>query len=362
MKQLLRVLPIIVLSLFIFSSPASAFYIQKGGDITLPKNKTFNETVIIAGSNLTIDSTINGDLICAGRNIILTGAVKGDLICAGQDIKINGPVDGNIRLAGQMVDLSSTASRNLTLIGQTLNLLKTSIIKQDLIVAGQDVNISSNISRDVLAAGQRIKVLPDARIAGKFDYYLEPNTEASIAANTVKGAVTKHLLPQHYTSPQLPPDLNQAKKAFSAVSRVISVMSILVGGIFLILISRRRLEHLSSNLKSSAFVVGFLGFAIIFLTPVLSFVLLMTFVGIPLALILLLIYFLGFFLSIPLASIAVSQKLVPSSNLFLDLLLGTSIFILLDILPGVGWFFGLLFLCYGFGLFFHYLVDNFHSA
>lgn len=348
MKQLLRSLPLFILSIFIFSFPVSAFYIQSGQDITLPKEKTFNETVIISGNTLTINSVINGDLICGGQNITINGAIKGDVLCAGQTLKINGPVDGNIRVAGQSLDFASSVSRNLFAAGQTLNVLKTAIIKGDLFAAGQDLNLSSFIGRDVLIAGEKLTLDPAAKVTGNFDYYVNPDNTATIAATNVKGKITKHLIPQKPT-PDV--DFSNVKKVFSISAKIISVFSILIVGLFLLLVFKPVVD-----LKKSPVMLFFLGFTAIFLTPILFVILLLTFVGIPLAFILLLVYLLGFFVAIPLSALAVGQLV--HSNRFISLLLGSIIFVLLTLLPLVGWFFGFIFLCFGFGLYVRLLITK----
>lgn len=324
MKQLLHTLPLIVFSFFIFSFPASAFYLQSGQDITLPESKTFAETVIIAGNNLVIDSDIVGDLICAGQNITLNGTLDGNLICAGQNLTINGPVSGNVRLAGQKLDF-----------------LKPGVVKGDLLAAGQNLSILSGIGRDILFAGENISIPSTVTIGGNLDYYVQETSAASVSAVSIKGKLTPHFLPQS-TTPST--NLTSAKEALSVSSKILSLFSVLIVGLFLLLIFSFPISINKSPIK-----LFFLGFAVIFLTPIFIVILFMTLLGIPLAFILLLVYLIGFFVSIPLASIAIGQLIHP--NRFLSLVIGSVLFTILSLLPLVGWFFGLIFLCLGFGIF-----------
>ena len=336
MKQLIRFLPLIVFSFFIFSSPAAAFYIQSGQNISLPPDKTFNETVIIAGNTLVIDSDITGDLICAGQNITVNGSVKGDLICAGQNLKINGPVDGNVRL-----------------VGQNLDFLKTAAVKGDLLAAGQQLNLSSSVGRDVLVAVQKINLDPATKIGGNFDFYRQPDSEATVAAKNVKGKLTSHLLPQSVT-PAV--EVSQVKRSVTVFSKIISVFSILIIGLFLLLVFKSPTENLALSLQKSPVRLFFLGFAVIFLTPVFIVILFLTLIGIPLAFVLMLLYLLGFLIAIPLSAFALGQIIHP--NRYLALLIGAVIFTIFSLLPLIGWLFGLIFLSVGFGLYSRLFFDN----
>jgi hypothetical protein len=331
MKQILRTLPLITLFYFIFSSSAAAFLIQSGQDITLPKTKNINETVIIAGRNLTVDANISGDLICAGQNITVNGAVQGSIICAGQSLQINGPVAGNIRLAGQTLDISKTAN-----------------IKGDILAVSQDLSLSSTVGKDVLLAGEKINVLPTVKIGGNFDYYVKSADTASVSAASVKGKLTQHLIPQPTAPTQ---DFSQIKQTLSVTSKIISFFSVLIVGLFLLIVFKP-----SIILDKSSVKLFFLGFAVIFLTPILFTILFLTVIGIPLAFILLLVYLLGFLVAIPLASIAIGQLIHP--NRFISLLIGTTLFTMLSLLPLLGWFFGLIFLCLGFGLYSQFFITK----
>jgi len=325
MKQILYILTLVIFALTFLSSPVSAFYIQGSENISLPAEKKFNETVIVCGNTITIDSTINGDLICAGQNITINGAVTGDIICVGQNLKITGPVGGDIRMAGQTLDFS-----------------KTAIVKGDFLTASQTLNLSSTVGRDVFVAAGSINIDPAVKIAGNFDYFVRENSETKINPDIVKGKTTKHLLPQT-TVPER--EVRQVKQTVSATGKIISAFSFLTVGLFLIFVFKSSLKIDRLSIKTIL-----LGFAVIFLTPILVFILLMTLIGIPLAFIISLLYILGFFVTIPLAAISVGQLI--STNRYLSLLVGVALVTVIGLLPTFGWFFGLIFLCQGFGVYF----------
>ena len=59
-----------------------------------------------AGSNVEVRAPVAGDVTAAGADIEIAGSVGDDLLLAGNDLEVSGPVAGNASLAGESVTIS----------------------------------------------------------------------------------------------------------------------------------------------------------------------------------------------------------------------------------------------------------------
>ena len=173
---------------------------------SVDKDQTVNSSVYSASRTVDINGTINGDVFCVGQSVNIDATVHGDVICAGQDVTISGTVDGNVRLAGQTVSIDANVAKNATVAGMTVSLDANAKIGQDLTATASTVNLKGAIGRDVVGGGtdvtfngpvgrnvtvngNQVNLKGDARIAGDFTY-TSPNkvdqlAGAKVAGNTV---------------------------------------------------------------------------------------------------------------------------------------------------------------------------------
>ncbi len=374
MKNICRTLAIFLSSLtfiFLFSFPAHAVFIQSGNVLDLPKDKKIDESVLISGGTLTVDSDINGDLLCAGKDVVVNGNIKGDILCAAQSIKVNGNVDGNIRVVAQNIEITGTITRNLYSLAQNLSLSKLSSVKGDIFFGVQNVDLRGSLGRDMLGAGDKIditgsllrnakvtatkiSVSDPARIGGNFEYYIDNAGIASVSAANVKGEILKHEIVR-----QTPEKKNREPKPFVMFfGKIYSVITYIVLGLVLLYFLKKGIEDRTAILVSKPLVTGLIGLAVLMLTPIVFILLLMTFIGVPLAFVLIIEYVLAIITGTIYSTIALGwwiMKNLAKSKKESDvwsLVVGAIAMGLLTSIPVLGFFVGLIALCLGMGAIF----------
>jgi cytoskeletal protein CcmA (bactofilin family) len=236
---------------------ALAFSAQSEQTITVPKGETKTGTYYAWGQVITIDGDVDGDLVCAGNSVSVNGAVHGDVICAGQTVTVNGPVDGSVRVAGQVVSLNGTVGRNGMVAAQTLAMGSASTLAGDLGVAGQTASINGKIAKDLYVKLDDLKLGPDATVGGK----------------TVKAPKTE---PRH----------NDAQDFGSAILalRLYWIFASLIIGLAFVLLAPRLVQRVTKvMLDKPGSSIGW-GLVVTLLGPIVVLLLLVTVVGIPLAL------------------------------------------------------------------------------
>jgi len=124
----------------------------------VPTGKVVDGSLYSAGNHVVVNGTINGDVFCAGQDIEVNGTVHGDVICAGRSVVIRGVVDGNVRLAGQEVHLEATVGRSATVAGQLVHISEKAKIGQDLTVGGNKSTVMGTVGRDAVIGGTNTTV------------------------------------------------------------------------------------------------------------------------------------------------------------------------------------------------------------
>jgi cytoskeletal protein CcmA (bactofilin family) len=311
---------------------------------TVEEGQTVNSSLYSAGKVVDINGTINGDVFCFGQTVTINAVVHGDVICAGQDVTIAGKVDGDVRVAAQVVAIEADISRNVTVAGMTFSLDADAKVGRDLTATGDNLNIKGVVGRDavlggstitlngavgrnVTADGANLKLKNDVAIAGNFTY--TSTNKADIASGaTVEGNTTRTA-----------EDANKGNAGWSFdIGFYLFVLSgLMLLGLSLAFFFPQFIHQTSGQVKRSFGKAILTGLVASILAPVLLFVLLISFVGIPLAVLVLFALLLGFALAGPIAGYYVGRLVLHNQkNPLLIMLVGGAIAITACFLPWIG--------------------------
>ncbi|MEP7205136.1 MAG: hypothetical protein ABI716_03005, partial [Candidatus Saccharibacteria bacterium] len=287
--------------------------------------------------------------------------VEGDVFCAGQTINLSGKIEGSARLAGQNVTLSGTVERGAAVAAQTLVVEKNSTILRDLAGAAQTVTIDGLIVRDFALAASNatisgqigrdvtgeIKVLTigsTGRIGGNLNYTSDTNPVISSGGQVV-GKVTR-AVPAHRQ--------NQANTNSFAVafwSLVYAFVAMLVAALALVLLVPRVFQRLSSTALSSPGRVGLTGLVGVVVVPSLIVLLFISAIGLPLAVLALLMWCLVVLLSGPFVAYTLGRLILKNQQKpILIMLAGASLLLIISFIPIIGLFVGLASYVFGTGM------------
>jgi hypothetical protein len=348
------------------SLPALAAFQVMGGETTLvvDKARTINGDLYAAAQTVIVDGTVTGDLIVAGRTLVVNGRVDGSILAAGNEVTLNGPVGENVRAAGNTVTLTNKVGRNASLAGSDIILAPNVEVGGGLLAAANRLEVRGKIADDVLAGGGsfvlggkvgggvkadvgRLKVLPEAEVAGKVFY--RSRQAASIPSSAqLKGGV------QFEPRPSRTVEVNWRR-----VGQVINAgwfLGLLLLGVILWLLYPERLRELTVPEKRTwtrGFLLGLLGLVVGPIAIGLAFA---SFVGIPIALVLLGLYLGGLIFTLPLTGALAARQVLttyyPDLTLHPALVaaLGMAGIFLLGLVPVVGPLVRLLAVVLGLGL------------
>jgi hypothetical protein len=247
--------------------------------------------LIAAGGNVDVDAPVAGDAVLAGGNLRATAKVVQDVYAAGGRVILDAPVGHNLRIAGGQVETGPMAEigGNVTVGGGRVTLRGP--IKGALRVAGGRVLIDAPVAGDVEATAGRLTLGPNARLAGKLRYRSRDELTRDPAAQ-VAGAVERVLLPGFGASSPAGHERGRSRAdgdrlvgpGWFWTLGLMAVAALLVGA--LPATSLRVAENLRHR-PGWSLLWGFIALVCI---PVAALILLISIIGIPLALLALLLY------------------------------------------------------------------------
>ena len=334
-----------------------------GNTPTLQKSETINQDYFTTGGTVVVSGTVNGDVYAAGGNILINGNVNGDVLAAGGNVTVTGTVSGNVRVVGGQLVVAGTVGKNVSMAGGNVTIEDPAKIAGSLTAAGgaisilapigkgvtvggNQVTIDTSIGGDVNAGVQKLDVTSGSHIAGSLNYWSA--TRSTIANNVaVKGVM--------YHQVQMKPQEQQ--KAASAVFSgfgifwgLISLISSFIIGLLLLWLVPKYMDSLSDIVVKklgTSLGIGILG---LILTPVIFIFLLLTLIGIPLAIILLLGFIIFVLVNKIFISYTIGRKLLPAQKT-LGLFIGLVIYSVISIIPILGGIWDFVALCVGLGAF-----------
>lgn len=342
MKQLtLRlglVLAGLVLTLF-GARPAMAWEVQKGGDITLAPTDKLTGSQVVVGSNLTVNTKIDGDLMCAGQMIVINSEVTGDVLCAGQSIAINGKVGGNVRVAAQTITINSAVSRNAVLFAQSITLSEKSVITGELFAAGSDVTVNGKVQKTAAVKSESLMIGKTAVLSEKLSYTGKNEATVAAGAKLVKG-MDKQIVAEKVTDKanrnfwRMPAG---AAKSFYWGGKFSELIFGVLFGLIIVSLFSKWLEKAVGIATKKMWKSLMWGVIVLAVAPVLLVMMVMTIIGIPLAMVLGAILLLWCGLAHVTASTMIGTKLMAKQTLMWRWLIGYIALWVLSLIPVVGW-------------------------
>lgn len=291
MKKIFSVF-VLALAMSIFMMPISQATVFKQAENLLVPEKimddaylvtntgSVNEDVLndlyIAGGDVTINGNVGQDLVVAGGRVVVMGDVLGDIRVIGGQVSIYGKVGEDVLAAGGQIDIGKksfiygnlyVASGALTLDGQVKGELKgymgAAILNGTI---GKDVNITVE---------DKLFINPAAKILGNLEY--KSRAEVTIPAEVVTGKTAFTVLERG--------DFMKKFTVWFLMKKLIMYASSLLLALLFAFYAPKFVISAGEKIHKSALKAFGIGLLTIFGVVIGGIILLMTMVGIPLALI-----------------------------------------------------------------------------
>lgn len=326
---------VFVLTLLIVAVPLAsrAMVIKKGDNVFIDED--VNGNLFTAGNMVIIDGVVNGDVFVAGNNITIKGVVNGDVFAAGNSINIEGRINGSLRMVGSNVGVKGQIWRNITGVANNLGLDEGAVVGQHITYAGANLVIDASVGGQVDAMVGELVLRENAVLVGNIDYKSKKEADIREGAQ-VRGEVSFSL----WETPDKVAKTH-AFKRFTGFFKMIGFFSILAVALLLTYLLPKLTDKVYGRMREKFWSHFGVGLVAVIVIPVVCLLLLVTVLGIPLALLSLAMFFVGMFFAkaIAVTSIGkfISEKLEWKIPKILVILLAGLVFFGVSLIPVFGW-------------------------
>jgi cytoskeletal protein CcmA (bactofilin family) len=280
-----------------------------------------------SGEEVRVNEEVRGDAYVAGGRVEVDGRVRGDLLAAGGEVWIRGQVDQDLRVAGGEVTIDGQVDRNVTVAGGKVTLTDNALIAGNLVAAGGEVQVSDQ-----------------ARIAGKQVIKTPPQKDMNLKKD------------------ELMKPVQQAMSVLAGVAIVVKWLSTLVMGLLLVAVFPKTVGKMMAAGQKRAGNSLLWGAVFSLVAPIMGVLLLFTLIGLPLGLLTLVAVVVAWYVGKLVAMVYVGQYVLDKvkshklnlfakgPNQYVSFLTGALVFLVLGLVPLLGWFAKLLLVWIGVGV------------
>ncbi len=335
---------------------AALAVIITAGNYFITEDVVVEEDVYVATQRATMAGRIEGDLVIASGPVFISGEVTGDLIAlSNQTIIVTGTIGGSIRaVATGTVDIVGTVGGDVAVAAPRVEV--SGDVGRDVLVFATDARVDGTVGRDL--RGQALNVTLDGTIGGNMDMAVQAlrlEASAEVGENVVYRSNSEAVISGgavvEGTVRKLPARFTFFARVWLTVATLVSFLAFLFGGIASFYLLRRTAPRAASALVLRPIASMVAGFAFFFVVPTLVVSLFITLVGIPVAVMLLLVFLLALVLGpVPALAAAGDRLLRGRSGLIGSFLFAAVLWrTLLWLVPFAGLFFYVLALVWGTG-------------
>nr|MBD3359297.1 hypothetical protein [Candidatus Buchananbacteria bacterium] len=333
----------------------------------------YENIIFQADQNINLSGQMKDDVYLAGTNVLVSGVVEGDIMATGAYVVIDAEVKGDVRVAGATVVIKGKIDNNLTVFAADLTIEESAEIGKNIVFGAGNVRLNGKVNKNLYGGGGNIilnneisgnvylgidpegtlLLLPQANIYGNLEYTARETAELQPGAQVQQQEKFSQLMVKDQTKFF---SKNILKSIYWLVWFVMLLGTLLVGLLIIALFKDFTLKAVKSSEKNVLMHI-LKGLVFLIVTPFAIFILAMTIIGIPLALIataiyLIILYISKIFIAVYLGNkvIKLFNKQVKEIQLAWSMILGLVILYILFAIPFLGMLIKLIICLWGVGI------------
>ena len=261
---------------------------------------------LLAGGQVEIASEVQGDLVVAGGEVSVGGGIGDDLYAAGGEVTVDAIIAGNARVAGGEVEIgpATVIEGGASITGGRVKL--DGSVTGYLQATGGDVRLSGSVGGDAMVRSGELHIAPGTRIDGKL-VYRGPDAPVVPEGATIAGGVEFHETSAHRWVDRNSHVAVDAGRAVGSTLWFVGVFA--VAALFTAIFPAFSTQAATMIGRDPWTSLG-IGLAVLVCMPFVAVVLLITIIGIPLALLLVPVYLVLMFLGWVTAALFLGERLL----------------------------------------------------
>lgn len=332
-KTIILIFTIII----VFAMPIALANESNGiSNTKLGKDEVIDGIGFFYGDNVVIEGKVNGTTIVFAQRVFVDGTIDGDLFIAAQNISIDGKVSGNVYIAGQEVEVSTVAN-DIFLAGQDIIVNKEAKVERDLLAASNTITNAGEIGRNFNASagkviingrvGNEVNLRTDeiylqsrASIEGDFNYTGKNQAKIDKQAKIIGD--TKWKFYDGKEENIIKKDFNRSytirmNKTQSIIFNFISsILAYLLVWFIIIKIRKNFFQRTVATLTEKPVKIMGIGLLSLIVVPIISIIFMITIIGIPLGILLIMLYGISIYISGIIVAIYIGEKVMKDFEIF----------------------------------------------
>lgn len=312
--------------------------------------------VLLFGTEILVDATINGDLIIIGAKVDIRGQVSQDLRVAAGQLTVDATIGDDASLIAGQITLSPSSQINNSLLAAAGYISLDAPVKNNLSLLANQIRFDGQAQKNATLRAETVTIQSNAFING--DLTITSTQQPTIDPQAViNGELIQNQPPPSPTQPlikKLPfkGSLIQRISALVILEKTaLLALDIFLGLLLITLLPKLTHSLTKTALRETSLALGW-GFIILILIPILGTLLLISLIGIPIAVLLFMLYGFSFYAAKLIISLTLGAKLLNDPRLnhpFKNFILGVFIISILRLIPLVGWLTYFVFILVGLG-------------
>lgn len=319
--------------------------------------------------DISFKKQINGDAICASSTrCVIDGVIEDDALIAAMTVEIRGEIKGDVRAAANelVIETGAKIAGNVSIFAPKLTIKKGVKIGKDAILMGDIVRVEGRVDRDVVMVGEENYI--DGQIGRNAEIRSSKHTRVSNMAK-ITGSLHNVSVSKDIASAVIGGEFRheEAKSTTKQRGGVLSslIWSLSIGTLLIVVtIFRPRYfqEFSRERFKLiNVFYIG-IGYSALIGLPMGAVLMMMTIIGIPVAVLAMMLWMLMTLLAIPVAIYYLTNNALVAfdkTNEPLAIVLGVIIYALINTVLVLSIVVNLVLVGLGAGLFIKLLVGGF---
>lgn len=266
----------------------------------------------IAGGNVRPAMPVNGDLYAAGGRVTLEHPVQGDATLAGGAVTVRAPIGEDLRAVGGDINLESTVGGELYASGGNITLSNTAVVADavtlyagnvsiegkvngPLKVYAQKIVLNGEVARDVELNAEQIELGPRAKLGAALRY--SSNAQFKTAEGVaIGGTVTRdgamNGRPDSHHDREWHGQMMGSGSGWAGAiaSTAASFVALLAAAALFLIVFTGFSRRASGRMLAAPWPALGAGVVVLLGTPMLAMLLLITLIGIPLGIVLMMLF------------------------------------------------------------------------
>ncbi len=309
MNKLMKSLLLFVLIFSFNTVQTFAFEINNGDNVEISA-EVMDDLYILAG-NASIDAPVLGDVYVLGGSVMVNADIKEDLVIVGGMVTVLGNVDGDLRLLGGKATVYGNVKEDVVALGMAFDLGPDAVVEGSILTGSGILTIDGNVMKDIsgatgmfilngniggnvsLTIDDSILLSEESSIGGDLNY--SSFLESDFPQNVVKGSINFSKFTEDINM-QIEDETETIANIFSTL-KIIGFISSLVLILILVIFAPRLIEKSGKLCKEHLWKSFSLGLLTMILASIGSIVLMITVVGVPVAMIVLALLVIVFYMA-----------------------------------------------------------------